>query len=61
MKSTVKIETFINSLGTFFHYESLFMSSFRKNLIIPKAARFQKAELFRYIYVYDPLGRYFSR
>ncbi len=31
MKHTVNIETFINRLGGFFHYEPLFMSSFSKN------------------------------
>ena len=39
---SVKTETFINSLGGFFHYEPLFTSSFSKNLIIPEAAMFSK-------------------
>jgi len=42
MKTSAKAETFINSPGRFFHYEPLFMSSFRKNLIISEAAMFSK-------------------
>jgi len=42
MKLFVKAETFINSLGRFFHYEPLFMSSFSKNLIISEAVMFFK-------------------
>jgi len=30
MKPPVKAETYMNSLGRFFHYESLFTSSFSK-------------------------------
>ena len=42
MKTPVKAETFINSLGRFFHYEPLFTSSFSKNLIIAEAVMFLK-------------------
>jgi len=37
MKFLVKAKIFMNSSGRFFHYEPLFTSSFRKNLIIPGA------------------------
>jgi len=42
MKSYVKAETFMISLGRFFYYEPLFTSSFRKNLIIHEAVIFSK-------------------
>jgi hypothetical protein len=43
MKLSVKAETFINSLGRFFHYEPLSTSSFSKNLIISEAVMFSKS------------------
>ncbi|MBU1161406.1 MAG: hypothetical protein KKF96_02510, partial [Proteobacteria bacterium] len=45
IKAPVKTDTFINNPGRFFHYESLFTSSFSKNLIIPEAVGFQKAKI----------------
>ena len=42
MKRPLIAETFIYSPGRFFHYEPLFTSSFRKNLIIPDAILFAK-------------------
>jgi hypothetical protein len=34
----LKLKTVMNSIGRFFHYESLFTSSFSKNLIISETA-----------------------
>jgi hypothetical protein len=44
MKSPIKAEHHINSPGRFFHYEPLFTSSFRKNLIIPEAVMLSKGQ-----------------
>jgi hypothetical protein len=42
MNPPVKIDTFINSPGRFFHYDPLFTSSFRKILIIHEAVMSSK-------------------